>query len=123
MTPQEARELFSAAYDELLEADEAAAFQRLLHEDAALAREYESFCATLAAVQPQLPASIDTPDLLRGVQKRLRSGSGGRFYGDRFAERSGSGKLQPWTLLLILAAVFALLWFTALALTRVSLTG
>jgi hypothetical protein len=123
MTPDEARDLFSVAYDEELEPETAAEFARLLAQHADLAREYDSFCLTLAEVAPPLPADTRTPDLLRGVQKRLRARSGGRFYADRFAERSGARRLQPWTLVLVLVAFLALLWIASALLQRVSLTG
>ena len=104
MTSDEARDLFSAAYDAQLSAAEQQAFDAALREDPALARQYAAFCETLDAVAveatgaPEAPGA--TPNLLPGIQRRLRSASGGRYYGDRFAERSGVGWFQPWMLLL-----------------------
>ena len=54
--------------------------------------------------------AIETPDLLPGVQRRLRNKSGGRFYADRFAERSGWASRQLYVGLLVCALLLALLW-------------
>jgi anti-sigma factor RsiW len=107
VTSDQARELFSAAYDEQLDAPEQQAFDATLENDPELAREYAAFCATLAAVHADAPTP---PDLLRGVQTRLRNASGGRYYADRFAERSGVGWLQPWGLLIACAVLMSLAW-------------
>jgi anti-sigma factor RsiW len=127
MTAEQARELFSAALDGELEGSERDAFERALLGDAALAQEYAAFRATLAqarAVAPALtraaPAQSGVaadaqpptePDLLPGVQRRLRQRSRGRFYGDRFSERLGRGLTQPLVLALIMLALLAVAWF------------
>jgi hypothetical protein len=108
VTSDEARELFSAAYDAQLPAAEQSAFELALQADGELAGQYAAFCATLDAVGGEPTGTPATPDLLAGVQKRLRNASGGRYYGDRFAERSGVGWFQPWMLLLGLALVIGL---------------
>jgi anti-sigma factor RsiW len=107
VTSEQARELFSAAYDAQLDAPEQEAFDHQLESDAELAREYAAFCATLDAVRAD---AATPPDLLRGVQTRLRNASGGRYYADRFAERSGVGWLQPWVLLIACAVLMGLAW-------------
>jgi anti-sigma factor RsiW len=116
MTSEQARELFSAALDGELDAGEREAFDRALHDDAALAQEYTAFRATFeharAATAPaREPDAAPTPDLLPGVQRRLRQRSRGRFYGDRFSERLGRGLTQPLLLALIMVALLALAWF------------
>jgi anti-sigma factor RsiW len=109
VTSDEARELFSAAYDAQLPAAEQSAFESALQVDGELAGQYAAFCATLDAVGgAPTGGAPPTPDLLAGVQRRLRNASGGRYYGDRFAERSGVGWFQPWMLLLGLAIVIGL---------------
>jgi anti-sigma factor RsiW len=105
----QARELFSAAWEAQLDDAQQLAFEAALDQDAALAAEYAAFCATLDAVSSnKLEAAA--PDLLRGVQKRLRNASGGRFYADRFAERSGVGRFAPWLWLAALAIILGLVW-------------
>ena len=91
MTRDEAREIFSEVYDGTCDAEQRAAFERLLSEDEALKAEYDDFrvllraAATLGDEEPK-----DEPDLLRGVQSKLRVRSRGKFYRDRFAERSST---------------------------------
>jgi hypothetical protein len=65
---------------------------------------------------PDAPA----PDLLPGVQQRLRARSRGRFYADRFAERLGSGLLQPLPLALIMLGLLVLAWLALSALGSMS---
>jgi anti-sigma factor RsiW len=118
VTPEQARELFSAAYDAQLDAAERRAFQEVLERDPGLASEYVAFCATLDAVGGEREQGEATPDVLKAVQKRLRNASGGRYYSDRFAERSGVGRLSPFALLILLMLLLALLWFGFAALTQ-----
>lgn len=106
MTGDEARELFSEAFEGELSPERKAAFDEALANDPALLAEYEDFVETfrtmgrLAAAEEAEPA----PDLLRGVQDRLRRRSRGRYYRDRFSERMGAGWVTP-----LLAAMAALL--------------
>ena len=121
MTRDEARDNFSAAFDgELGEAR--ADFEALLAADAELREEYEEFAQLLRETQSlsldeALPEAggMPTPDLLAGVQRKLRQRSGGRYYRDRFSERSARGFSLPMVLaavmLILLAAAFmALNW-------------
>ena len=110
MTAEQARELFSAAFDGELDDGEREAFERALRDDAALAQEYAAFRALLAQARSGQPPPA-APDLLPGVQRRLRQRSRGRFYGDRFAERLGRGLTQPLVLALIMLALLAIAWF------------
>jgi anti-sigma factor RsiW len=110
MTSEQARELFSDALDDELDADARAAFERALHDDAELAREYAAFRATLQHARGAQPSPA-APDLLAGVQRRLRQRSRGRFYGDRFSERLGRGLTQPLAIAVIMLALLALAWF------------
>jgi anti-sigma factor RsiW len=109
MTSHEARELFSAAYDSQLEASEQSEFDAALAADPELATEYAEFRELLQLASSQ-PAPAETPDLLAGVQHRLRVRSRGRFYRDRFAERSGLGGVSPLWVAFAIAVVFAALW-------------
>jgi hypothetical protein len=132
MTAAQARELFSEAYEHELDPAQAEAFAAALAADPELAREYDAFVATLSGIVPALrggAASVRparggesaapeaaAPNLLPGVQRRLRARSRGRFYGDRFSERLGSGLLQPLPLALLLLGVLALAWLARTAL-------
>jgi hypothetical protein len=111
MTAQEARDLFSAAYDAELNAATQQAFDLALAGDPALAAEYSEFSALLraAAEEPQVP--VRAPDLLPGVQRRLRVRSRGRYYGDRFAQRAGLGLRSPLLLAVVMLLLAALAWF------------
>ncbi|MBX3245849.1 MAG: hypothetical protein KF901_01565 [Myxococcales bacterium] len=131
MTSDEARDRFSDAYEGELSAEEQAAFDAALAADEALAAEYDDFRAFLEGTSalaglgdlldlrddPSLrreflmePPPADAPDLLPGVQKKLRERSRGRYYRDRFAERS---KLRAFPLVLgiIMVLILALSWF------------
>ena len=131
MTPAEARELFSAAFERELDATQQQAFETALATDGQLAREYQAFTAMLQLARggvvvgegaARIGARVDTapdapaPDLLPGVQQRLRARSRGRFYADRFSERLGSGLLQPLPLALIMLGLLALAWVALSAL-------
>ena len=107
MTADEARELFSAAYESQLDAAQQQAFDTVLSGSAELSDEYGAFCAMLDAVRA---TQQRTPDILRGVQRRLRNASAGRYYADRFAERSGVSWLQPWLIVAAVALVLLLIW-------------
>jgi len=118
LSPDDAEALFSAAYDHELPADEQRAFDAALAEHPKLAQRYRAFCQTLETLKGADPAQLmPAPDLLRGVQGRLRKRSGGRYYADRFAQRSGWGMRQLLLSLLLSAALLALCWL-AFVLTR-----
>jgi anti-sigma factor RsiW len=112
MTSQEARELFSVAYDAELDAATQAAFDSALAADASLAAEYAEFRALLtAAAEDETPVG-PTPDLLPGVQRRLRARSRGRYYRDRFSERAGLGLRSPLIVAVIMLILGGLAWLT-----------
>jgi anti-sigma factor RsiW len=121
VTPEQARELFSAAYDQQLEAAEQRAFDAVLADNPELAQQYAAFRATFDVLQRERAALAATPDLLRGVQKRLRNKSGGRYYADRFAERSGWGLGKQFGLLVMLVVLLGLLWLATSVLQSVQM--
>jgi hypothetical protein len=126
MTADQARELFSAAYERELEPEQVQAFEAALAAEPALAREYEAFVATLELAR-RGPAAAGrpagrAPNLLPGVQRRLRARSQGRFYADRFAERLGGGKLQPLTLALALLILLGLAWLAHAAMSWIAVS-
>jgi anti-sigma-K factor RskA len=109
MTSQEARELFSAAYDTELDAEAARGFEQALANDANLASEYAEFRSLLAAAAEDVEVA-KAPDLLPGVQHRLRTRSRGRFYRDRFSERAGLGARSPLIVAGVMMLLAALVW-------------
>lgn len=121
MSPEQARELFSAAHEGELDAPTRAALDAALAADPALAEQYAAFGRMLELTRGHspLPATPEggSPNLLPGVQRALRLRSRGRFYPDRFSERQGATRLTPFilsaALLLVLGALFAVLHFLA----------
>lgn len=113
MTAEQIRESFSAALDGELDAEAQRAFDAALSADAALAAEYRAFAqfyAELRTIGNENPPESPVPDLLPGVQRRLRSGSRGRYYRDRFAERLGSGWPPTLVIGVVMLALVALTW-------------
>ena len=110
MTPHEARELFSAAFDSELDAATQGAFDGALASDAALATEYAEFCSLLRAAAADDAAHVAAPDLLPGVQRRLRIRSRGRYYRDRFSERAGLGARSPLIVAAVMLVFAGLIW-------------
>jgi anti-sigma factor RsiW len=106
---EDAEALFSAAYDGELPPAELREFERVLQEHPNLAQRYREFCLTIQTLK-LADESMPAPDLLAGVQRRLRLKSGGRFYRDRFAERAGRGRQQLFILLWLSALVLVTLW-------------
>jgi anti-sigma factor RsiW len=109
MNAEDAEALFSAAYDAELPPEERREFERALSADPALAQRYREFCMTIQALK-LAEESVPAPDLLAGVQRRLRLKSGGRFYRDRFAERAGGGRQQLFILIWASALMLVTLW-------------
>jgi anti-sigma factor RsiW len=108
MNAEDAESLFSAAYDGELSPAELREFERALNEQPALAQRYREFRLTIQTLK-LAEESMPAPDLLAGVQRRLRLKSGGRFYRDRFAERAGRGRQQLF-ILWASALVLVTLW-------------
>ncbi len=113
MSPDEARDRFSDAFEDALSGDERAAFERALAGDAVLADEYRAFCDVVGETRAlgRLPAPRPSVDLLEGAKARIRKRTRGRFYRDRFAEERSPGRLLPLIvavlLLLLLGVAFA----------------
>ena len=112
MSPDQARDLFSEAFDGELDAERKAAFDAALAEDSELKQEYEEFVETFQIVG-RLGGDEDepAPDLLAGVQERLRKRSRGRYYRDRFSQRMGPGWVLPLVLAMVSVLVLALAWY------------
>lgn len=112
MSPEEAREAFSEAFEDDLDPERKAAFEAALRDDAELRQEYAEFVETLQLVS-RIGGDDDepAPDLLAGVQERLRKRSRGRYYRDRFAQRAGPGWTLPLLLLMASVLVLASAWY------------
>lgn len=104
MSPDEARELFSEAYEDALTADIQRAFDRALEANIALADEYAAFCRALELMR-QRPQPA-TPNLLPGIQRRLRMQRRAAALQKRF----GLGGIKPVGLALLMLAVAGLGW-------------
>lgn len=109
MKTSDARERFSDAYDGELSDDTLRDFRAALSADPGLATEYKAFSDLLTHAADRLPVG-DAPDLMRGIQKRLRGSTRLRFFGDRFAGAFGRGGISPMLLAMCVVALIALLW-------------
>lgn len=114
MTSDEARELFSEVWDGELDPDRRVAFEAAVAADPELRAEWEGFRAMLEeahSLAAEDPAEGPTPDLLSGVQKRLRECSRGRFYRDRFSTRATTARAAiPILLGLVMLVVIVVAW-------------
>jgi anti-sigma factor RsiW len=115
LTDEQVRARFSAYHEGELPPAEMAFVRQRLAQDRALATEYEQFQAMLtglaALAQPGVPsASTDEPrvDLLAGVQQRLHTRSGGRFYRNRWSRAAGVRPLEAVAALVLL--LLLLVW-------------
>lgn len=89
MNAEEARDLFSEAYDGMLAGERLAAFESALDQDPELKAEYEELVELLNEAHGLGDEEVEVPNLLPGVQKKLRERSKGRYYGDRFSLSRG----------------------------------
>jgi len=112
MTSEEARELFSEAYDGELGPEPQAAFDEALAGDDALRAEYEEFRDMLNSARSLAEGDLDgeAPDILAGVQGKLRARSRGRFYRDRFAEQGSAKGLFPMLLAMAMLVIVVVAW-------------
>lgn len=111
MTDDEARAQFSAAMDGDLTPTEQAAFDAYLAGHPKVAKEFDSLRSTLAGAATA-HRQVPVPDLIPGVQKKLRQrGRGG--LGDGTAHLRGRGFLTPLHLGLVLAGLLLVLWLSA----------
>ena len=112
MGTEEARDLFSEAFEDDLDAERKKAFQDALASDEELKAEYDDFVETFQLVSRMGDDdAVQAPDLLHGVQERLRKRSRGRYYRDRFAKRAGPGWMMPVLTIVAVFVLLALAWF------------
>jgi hypothetical protein len=108
MTSAEARAAFDAAVDGELDVELQGAFEQALASDAQLRAEFERHRELFGKGWQREGVSVD---LLAGVQHKLRARSGGRFYRDRFAERSHLRSMNVMLLLSAMILIAVALWF------------
>ncbi len=111
MSPDEARDLFSEAFEGDLEPARKEAFDAALAQDGELRHEYDEFVETFRMVSALGADEDEVPDLLHGVQERIRKRSRGRYYRDRFSERAGLGWVLPLLLAMASVLVLASAWY------------
>ncbi len=113
MSADQARECFSEAFEGELDGERRAAFEAALAADHELEQEYDEFVETFQ-LMGRLGEADDAqppPDLLSGVQERLRQRSRGRYYRDSFSRQAGPSWALPLVLAVACVAVLALAWY------------
>ena len=103
MSPDEARELFSEAYEEALTGEVKVAFDNALEADLELADEYAVFCRALELMRQR---SQPMPNLLPGIQRRLRMQKRGVALQKRF----GLAGIHPVALGLLMLLLIGVAW-------------
>ena len=112
MSSEQARDLFSEAFEGDLDEARRKAFEEALAADAELKAEYDDFVDTFRLVGRMAEAEdVRPPDLLHGVQERLRKRSRGRYYRDRFSKRAGPGWMLPLLSSIAVLVLLALAWY------------
>ena len=108
MNRDQARTLFSAAYENELNLAEQSAFEALMAEDPQLREEYAAFRALFQSAAQQLngPAA---PDLMPGIRRQLLRGRRPRR-GDRLRQLSGQSLIHPFALACIALSLLGCLW-------------
>ncbi len=111
-SPDEIRDLFSAALDDELSEADKKELDEALASSAELKEEYEAFRSIFrgaAAIAETTDAETDLkePELLKGVQERLHKRSKGRYYRDRFS-RESSGRGATWLLVILIVLLVAI---------------
>src|SRR5688500_11794988 len=112
MNSDEARELFGEALEGTLGPEQKAALDAALADDPELRDEYEAYRMVVqgaAAIGAQSD-EVAIPDLLIGVQTRLRRRSRGRFYRDPFAQQAGPKSALPILVAIVVALTLAATW-------------
>jgi anti-sigma factor RsiW len=107
MTPEQARDLFSDAFEAELDAEQQQAFDQALAANDALRAEYEAFQRAMQAVQG-VP-SATAPNLLPGVQTRIFKRTRGKYYAQG-RNRLSHGLIHPVALGVFMLALIGFGW-------------
>lgn len=123
MTHDEIRDLFSAYHDRELPQEQHDAVRDALAASPELSKEYNSFTAVLDGLSglgaSPPPAELPPPDLLHGVQRKLHTRSGGRYYADRWSRAAGVFPLEFLAALVLIALVIAYFAMTSISVSPV----
>lgn len=111
MNAEEARDLFSEAFEGDLDEARQQAFQKALADDEVLAAEYEDFLDTFRIMDRIGEEPIEVPNLLPKIQERIRRRSRGRYYRDRFSQRIGLQWMLPVIASIALLFILAVAWY------------
>ncbi len=110
MTPDEARDLMSEAFEGELDEPRRLAFEAVVASDPELGEEWASFRAMMHGTRA-IGLDVAPPiHLLGGVQERLRARSRGRFYRDRFSTMRRGEMALPVILGVMTIVIFAIAW-------------
>ncbi|MFO0628110.1 MAG: hypothetical protein U0325_21220 [Polyangiales bacterium] len=126
MSDDEIRDHFSAYHDRELSPAQHDAVRDALDANPALMAEYKDLCAMLdglsglGAAPPAETADAPRTDVLRGVQRKLHTRSGGRFYADRWSRAAGVFPLEFLAALVLIALVVAYVAMTTISVTPIS---
>lgn len=117
MTSDEARDLFVDAVEGTLDPAQQAELDAAIAADPELCEELDAYRSVIRGASGLGLAAVEgtptepTPDLLSGVQNRLRVRSRGRFYRDKYAQDSGGRATVPILAILMTALLLATGWF------------
>lgn len=112
MSPDEARDLFSEAFEGDLEGERHAAFSAALDADMELKAEYDDFVETFQMMgRLGEMEEVEVPNLLPSIQERIRKRSRGRYYRDRFAKRAGPGWMMPLIASVTVLFLLGVAWY------------
>lgn len=111
MNAEEAVDRFSEAFDGELTPEQQEEFERALALSPETKQEYDDFCDMLrVAGRLGLDDEEDAPDIVAGVQSRIRSRSRGQFYRDRFSTQRKGASLMPMLIGVVMILVVVVCW-------------
>lgn len=110
MNSDEARDLFGDAIEGTLDPAQKEALDAALAADPELRDELEAYRTVVGGAARLATEDEPAPDLLHGVQSRLRKRSRGRFYRDRFAEQARPRSVVPVLAGILVALLAAAAW-------------
>lgn len=126
MTDDEIRDLLSAYHDRELPPAQHEEVRAALERSPALMEEYRSLCAmldglsSLGAAPAERAADAPAVNVLRGVQRKLHTRSGGRYYADRWSRAAGVFPLELLAALVLIALVIAYFAMTSISVTPIA---